>query len=66
MEAAVAGSCYHAQPLPAFRIDRARIPAIRHNIAPATLGRTPGSSWATQPITYLTGGLSAPYAARMY
>lgn len=22
--------------------------------------------WATRPITYLTGGLSAPYAARMY
>ncbi|AGH85130.1 hypothetical protein L665_03769 [Ralstonia solanacearum SD54] len=24
------------------------------------VGRTPESSWATRPITYLTGGLSAP------
>ncbi|CCF95700.1 hypothetical protein RSK60_1030002 [Ralstonia solanacearum K60] len=30
------------------------------------VGRTPESSWATQPTTYQTGGLSAPYPARMY
>ncbi|MFX3543621.1 MULTISPECIES: hypothetical protein [Ralstonia] len=31
-----------------------------------SVGRTPESSWATQPTNHQTGGESAPYPARMY
>ncbi|CAJ0714998.1 hypothetical protein LMG6871_01295 [Ralstonia edaphis] len=64
--ARVARSCYHAQPLPIVQMDRAGCPARQHTKRWPPVGRTPESSWAMRPITYLTGGLSAPYAARMY
>lgn len=64
--AGVARSCYHTQPLPVLRTDRAGCPVKKHIKRWPPVGRTPESPWAVWPITYLTGGLSAPYAARMY
>ena len=64
--AGLARSCYHAQPLPIVQMDRAGCPAKKHIKRWPPVGRTPESPWAVWPITYLTGGLSAPYAARMY
>lgn len=64
--AGVARNCYYAPSLPVVRTDRAGCLARRHTKRWPPVGRTPESPWAIRPITYLTGGLSAPYAARMY